>query len=118
MISLNNIKELHKLAEICGIHAGDGYLRSKNYHNELDISGSLEEKEYYDYHVSSLFKDVFNININNRHFQSRNTYGFVIRDKEIIRFMHSLGFPYGKKTLTVKIPDFILNNKKLYSYKA
>ena len=35
-----------ELAEICGIHAGDGYLRSNEHRIELDISGNVEEKEY------------------------------------------------------------------------
>ena len=49
------------LAEICGIHAGDGYLRGGegNSRWELDISGSVEEKEYYDLHVKRLFEKVF-----------------------------------------------------------
>ena len=33
-----------ELAEICGIHAGDGYLRGKDHRKELDISGNIEEK--------------------------------------------------------------------------
>lgn len=101
------------LAEICGIHAGDGYLRNKDYKRELDISGGVDEKEYYDCHVVPLFEKVFNINIKPKFFPQRHTYGFVIRDKEIIEFMHSLGFPYGKKTFIVKVPDFVLDSRSL-----
>jgi len=104
-----------ELAEICGIHAGDGYLRGADHRKELDISGNIEEKSYYDEHVSELFKKVFNLDIQCKFFQSRNTYGFVIRDKSTIEFMHSLGFPYGNKSTTIKVPDFIINsnNKEL-----
>lgn len=105
------IKTSPELTEICGIHAGDGYLRGKDHRKELDISGNIEEKEYYDKHVKSLFKKVFNIIIEPRYFESRNTYGFVLRNLEIIKFLKSLGFPYGKKTFTVKIPKFILKSK-------
>ena len=102
-----------ELAEICGIHAGDGYLRGPNKRAELDISGGLEEKEYYDIHVVPLFAKTFGIELKAREFPSRRTYGFVIRDKAVIAKMHSLGFPYGKKTLTVKVPEQVLRSKNL-----
>lgn len=107
-----------ELAEVCGIHAGDGYLRNDGKRAELDISGSTEEKDYYEKHVIPLFSKVFNLKIEGRLFNSRNTYGFVIRKKEIINFMHSLGFPLGNKSTIVKIPKFVMdsNNKKMYSY--
>ena len=36
-----------ELSEICGIHAGDGYMRLKGRGGgEVDISGHLEEKDY------------------------------------------------------------------------
>ncbi|HUS51211.1 MAG TPA: LAGLIDADG family homing endonuclease [Candidatus Paceibacterota bacterium] len=102
-----------ELAEICGIHVGDGYLRGKDHRKELDISGNIEEKDYYDRHIIKLFKKVFGIDIKCRFFKSRNTYGFVIRDKEIIKFMHELGFPYGNKSTSVRIPKKILNSQDI-----
>jgi hypothetical protein len=57
-----------ELAEICGIHAGDGYLRGKDYRKELDISGNIEEKDYYDFHVKKIFKKAFNIDVQCRLF--------------------------------------------------
>ncbi|MBN2067284.1 MAG: hypothetical protein JW744_02355 [Candidatus Diapherotrites archaeon] len=101
------------LAEVCGIHAGDGYLRNDGRRRELDISGGFEEKDYYDNHIVPLFERVFNIKIKPRFFSHRNTYGFVIRDKSAIEFMHSLGFPYGKKTLTVSVPEQVLQSRDL-----
>ena len=104
-----------ELAEICGIHAGDGYLRNDGKRKELDISGSTEEQVYYEEYVIPLVRKVFNIDIKGKFFPSRNTYGFVVRNKEIINFFHKLGFPYGNKTLIVAVPDFVLNNKE-FSY--
>ncbi|HLC92227.1 MAG TPA: hypothetical protein VJH23_00810 [archaeon] len=101
------------IAEICGIHAGDGYLRNEGYQRELDISGNIDEKEYYDSHVVPLFERVFGISITAKIFPARQTYGFVIRDRKIVEFMHSLGFPYGEKTYDVSVPEFIMNSRNL-----
>src|SRR3989344_6533631 len=84
-----------ELAEICGIHAGDGYLRDDGQRRELDISGNFEEADYYNCHVKELFKRVFAVEIKTRAFLSRGTYGFVIRNREIIKLFHEIGFPYG-----------------------
>ena len=104
------------LAEIGGIHAGDGYLRYNKKYNELDISGSLEEKEYYDKHISFLFQKAFNLKIKTRYFPSRNTYGFTTTNRNVIKNLQNLGFPSGKKSTIVKIPDEILKNKFLVRY--
>lgn len=113
-INLKNLEINPLLAEICGIHAGDGYLRNDGKRREWDISGNIEEKKYYDQHVIPLFKKVFSIKIKGKLFPHRNTYGFVIRDKKIVEFVHeNLGFPYGKKSLKVKIPASILENLSL-----
>ncbi len=112
-IYLMNIDFSPELAEICGIHAGDGYLRNDGKRKELDISGAIDEREYYDNHVVGLFEKVFGFPLKPRFFPQRNTYGFVLRDVKIIEFMHSIGFPYGKKTLTVEVPEFVLNSRNL-----
>lgn len=102
-----NIKLSPELAEICGIHVGDGYLRGPNKRAELDISGNIEEKGYYDNHVRKLFEKAFGIKIQCKFFKSRNTYGFVVRDRKNIQIMHELGFPYGNKSTIIQVPKII-----------
>jgi len=68
MINRNNILT-PEIAEICGIHAGDGHLRKKG--NEFELSGSFEEREYYDSHVIPLFNKVFNLQIKGKFFPSK-----------------------------------------------
>lgn len=102
------MKYTPELAEVCGIHAGDGYLRNKNYNRELDVSGSLEERVYYDEHVIPLFSKVFGVKIRRRIFPSRGTYGFVMRGSEVVEKMNEIGFPYGKKTMGVRVPVFVM----------
>jgi hypothetical protein len=85
------------LAEICGIHAGDGYMRLREKNNgEVSISGNFEEKDYYDNYIIPLFNKVFNLNIKGRYF-SRNSYGLVSYGRDVREALISLGFPLGKK---------------------
>src|SRR3990167_1346399 len=107
-----------ELAEICGIHAGDGYFRvSERGKGEVDISGHMEEKDYYENHVIPLFNKVFNLDIKGRAF-SRGSYGFVSYRNEIRDALIGLGFPKGKKSETVRIPQLVLESKDLKIYGA
>ena len=100
-----------ELAEIAGIHAGDGYLRYEGSRKELDISGGYEEKDYYDNHVIPLFNKEFGLSIKGRFFPSRRTYGFRTYNSKPIEKLASLEFPSGKKSLTVKVPKLIYLSK-------
>jgi len=97
-----------RLSEIAGIHSGDGYLRYIGKRKELDLSGSLEEKDYYDLFLKPLFESCFNVVVKSKYFPSRRTYGFVLRDKNVINSLIQLGFPSGKKTFIVRCPKEIL----------
>lgn len=102
-----------ELAEVCGIHAGDGYLRNDGEHVELDISGHInEDRFYYNEHVAPLFSKLFGLKLSPRAFPSRRTYGFVIRKRKIVRYFHEfLDFPYGAKTHTVMAPQVIIKSR-------
>ena len=105
-----------ELAEICGIHAGDGYMRLRERSKgEVDISGDIEEKGYYDNHVIPLFNKVFDLDIRGKYF-SRGSYGFVSYNKDIRDALVSLGFPVGKKSKSVKVPEQILQSKDIKIY--
>jgi len=101
------------LAEICGIHAGDGYMRKRKSGYELEISGGFDEKEYYDSWVVPLYEKVFGIKITPQYFKTKGTYGFRICKKEVCELLHSCGFPYGKKTFTVEVPKQVLESRNL-----
>ena len=107
-----------ELAEICGIHAGDGYFRVRERgKGEVDISGHLEEKGYYDNHVIPLFNKIFNLDIKGKSF-SRGSYGFVSYRNEIRDALINLGFPKGAKSKTVKVPQQILESHDFKIYGA
>jgi intein/homing endonuclease len=102
-----------ELAEICGIHAGDGYMRMRKSKKELQISGSLEEQDYYDSHVVPLFNKEFKLNLSGKNF-SNACYGLIVYGKIIPELLNSLGFPYGCKSTNVRVPKEILqSNDKL-----
>ncbi|MAG47200.1 hypothetical protein CL617_01220 [archaeon] len=98
-----------ELAEICGIHAGDGHLRKDN--TSYEISGSIEEKDYYDKCIIPLFKRNFNLNLKGKFFPTKGTYGFSVTDKSLNDKLVRFGFPRGNKSLKVKVPKIILNSK-------
>lgn len=107
-----------ELAEVCGIHAGDGYMRLRGENKgEVDISGSLEEKDYYDNYVVPLFNKFFDLQLNGRSF-SRGSYGFVTYNKNVRDILIGLGFPKGKKSKIVKVPDLVLNSGDCKVYSA
>lgn len=109
-MELKDFSWSEKLAEICGIHAGDGYLRNDGKRIELEVGGNVkEERTYYDNYVIPLFSSVFKIDIKGKVFSSKGTYGFVIRQRRIVEFLHRLGFPYGKKAHVVRVPKFIFS---------
>lgn len=98
-----------ELSEICGIHAGDGYLRKRNNKIELDITGNLEEKEYYDKHVILLINKFFGLNLGAKAY-SKGTYGFVATNPKF-KILNELGFPFGKKSNIVEVPKAILEKR-------
>ena len=97
------------LAEVCGIHAGDGYMRLRGNKGEVDISGHLEEKDYYDKWVIPLFNKIFGFDIKGKNF-SRGSYGFVSYKKEIRDALIAFEFPSRKKSKIVKVPSQILES--------
>lgn len=107
-----------ELAEIAGIHAGDGYLRNDGKRAEIDISGhQRKDRSYYDNHVVPLFNKTFEIMARARDFPSRKTYGFRIYKKNLVNYFHDFfGFPFGQKTYRVKVPRIVLESKDEETY--
>ena len=98
-------------AEICGIHAGDGWLGSCN--NEVGYGTSIKEKQYFNY-VFKLYSRIFNFNI----FRilerpgRNNTLELRIASKGIQKIFMNVGFPRGPKIDKLKVPGFVFSKRK------
>ncbi|MFH1420427.1 MAG: LAGLIDADG family homing endonuclease [Candidatus Aenigmatarchaeota archaeon] len=98
-------------AEICGIHAGDGWMSSYNY--EVGYGTSKIERQYFDY-VNGLYSKVFNF----KRFRilerlgKFNTIELRIASRNIQNILLSVGFHRGPKLDKLRIPDFIKNNSE------
>ncbi|MAG53029.1 MAG: hypothetical protein CMH62_03645 [Nanoarchaeota archaeon] len=96
-------KLVPKLAEEIGIHIGDGFLSNKK--KEYRLKGSKEEKDYYDNFIKKLYKELFNININLKEYET--TYGFEIYSKALWVFKNKvLKIPAGRKN-SIEFPKII-----------
>lgn len=116
MDTLNGISK-DVLGEICGIFAGDGTLYRTNKGHVIEIRGNSKEEEYYLGNVKPKFDRIFskNIKLTKRYYPGGHVVGIRICTKEAMRLFHEiLGFPIGKKSHTVKIPDVIFNNKRCW----
>ena len=103
------------LAELCGIHAGDGWLSS--YNNEVGYGTSIQEEQYFNY-VYNLYKIAFDFSIFRilRRPGRNNTIELRIQSKYIQNRFISWGFPRGPKIGKLKVPGFIKNNRDLENF--
>jgi DNA-binding transcriptional regulator WhiA len=103
------------ISEIAGLFAADGSMQKKH----ICFWGNpMADKDYYDFHLTNLFLNGLNYQINPHLKKSNQVYGFYICNKHILDFFHNyLNFPIGSKTYTVSIPRIILesNDDKLYA---
>jgi intein/homing endonuclease len=98
-----------EISELAGLFAADGSMQR----NHLCFWGNpIEDKDYYDIHLKSLFLKSFNMDIRPHHKKSNSVYGFYVCDKRIISYFNEiLGFPIGRKTYSLTVPSIIYENK-------
>jgi len=111
-ITFPDIKTV-EFAEFYGILLGDGCIYSNL--NGICISGnSILDKDYIENYVAGLIKSLFNINPKIYFSKKEKSIRCVIYNRDIVRFLLSLGFPLGiKKNKNPKIPDSFFKNKDL-----
>jgi len=110
------LKMNSKIAELIGMHVGDGTLYKTNRCLVWELRGALNEKDYYDNNVVPLIQSIFNgkYTAKFRNGGKNGCYGVQVSKIEITSFFLDYGFKYGTKTYTVRIPEYIkLSPKKI-----
>lgn len=108
-----------ELAELIGIHIGDGCISVNDRYSEYYLGGDLkEEKEYHDKWVGPLFNKkimlpFFSKKVHYKEHPKVGIYGFHIFDKELVKVFNNFGVDSGSK-LNIGIPKEILINKNLH----
>ncbi len=106
------------LAEIIGIHMGDGCISKNSRYQMYYLGGDIsEEKEYHDKWVSKLYNKkimipLYKKPVNYKEHPKVGVYGFYIFDKKIVEFFESLGIKAGPK-VHLSVPNEILSNSEL-----
>lgn len=107
-MDLNNKTITPEMSELAGIFAADGSMQKEH----ICIWGNIHsDKGLYDKKLSELFLKEFKINIRPHEKKSNNVYGFYVCEKMVINRFIELGFPIGKKTYSVEVPEIIYNNE-------
>jgi len=106
------------LAEVFGIHIGDGCISRNKRYSEFYIGGDLkEEKEYHDSWVSYLYDKkimlpILNRNISYKEYPKVGVCGSYNFNKEIVEFFESYELKPGSK-INIRVPNGIMNNERL-----
>ncbi len=94
-------------AEICGIHAGDGWMSS--YTNEVGYGTSPKEESYFN-EVLRLYRKVFGIE--KVRILRRLAIEFRFQSKDVQKNFMSVGFVRGRKLDTLHTPAFIFEKEE------
>lgn len=101
-----------ELAELIGMHVGDGSFYKTDCGRVWELRGDLKEKDYYENHICPLINGLFNLDVQSK-FRSggkNGCWGVRICKKEFIDNLISFGFVLGRKTHTVEVPDYIFKS--------
>lgn len=112
-------KMTKELAELIGIIIGDGHMEiyksNRITHSALKFSGhKSEDFDYYNRYVNSLFKKLFNLELDIKFYNMPKGSYLVARidSKALLQFLSkTLKLPVGSKVSTSKIPECILLSK-------
>ena len=105
-----------ELAELLGIHIGDGCISENERYSEYYLGGDLtDEKEYHDNWVAPLFnkkimQPLFGKEVEYKEHPKVGVYGFYIFNKKLVNFFKKFGINAGSK-IGISIPEKIRNNK-------
>jgi intein/homing endonuclease len=98
-----------ELAELVGIHFGDGCMNISNFTYRVYYSFNMRDKEYLLY-VKDLFYRLFDVKMSREEIFHKNTTSLYLHSKTLCSFFGTvLGISYGPKK-ELLIPDYIKSN--------
>jgi intein/homing endonuclease len=100
-----------KIAELCGLHAGDGTLYKTNAGSVWELRGGEDEKTFYDLYIKKLLEQISDVNFWFG-YRSGGTYGVRSCNMKFIQILLDAGFSVGSKTYTVRVPKWIREGKQ------
>ena len=116
----NDISLDEDLAEFVGAFIGDGCLSEyhandrKSKRRMLYFSGNWKnDKEYHEKRILPIINKNSNLNVKVRRRKCKTALQFSTCNNNIINFLLSLGFSFGEKHKTVKIPEMFIGNDNI-----
>jgi hypothetical protein len=104
-----------ELAEIVGIHFGDGYMKIRPRRTYILTYALNSDDTDYIHHVSGLFHDVFGITLTRRQIQGKRCVEIYCCSRMLCEYFHHvLEVPYSPKN-NLTIPSFIRNDPRWQS---
>lgn len=107
------------LAEFVGVFIGDGCMSQWARKDRTDLAKTVlltgswnNDFRYYEKIIKPVVESKFGKCTRIYHRKDDNTIRFFINGKGIIRFLQSLGFKFGPKSMDVSIPNKILKDNK------
>jgi hypothetical protein len=110
-----NIPEINAdLAYLCGVLAGDGYIKRRYDKHEYVVNcggNPKDEIEFYDYVIKPLFRKIFRLSTKTK--LLGKTYGFNICSKRLVNFLlDEIKMQESPKT-SLRIPRIFLKDEKI-----
>lgn len=105
------------LAEIVGIHIGDGHLgfrKNRKGSYLFQLGGHLiKDKIYYEKFITPLLKNLFNLKVSPKMICG-SIYGYQIYSKGLLFYLkNNFNLPVGKKFMAIDVPKIFFKNKNL-----
>lgn len=111
-------KLTEKIAELVGIHIGDGHLGNRPIKNEylFQITGHSEkDRQYYDTFVVPLINELFNVKPRLNIKKNEKTINIRVYSKGVFTYLNNeFSLPIGKKKC-IRIPEQFFNSNELLS---
>ena len=106
-----------RLAYLCGVLAGDGYIKIRRLKNEYHLfcaGNPADEQQYYQNVIAPQLNAIFSIMISPKMLCTGRLYGISIYSKQIVEYLLSIGLQESPK-MDIRVPDWIKSDDLLFA---